>query len=125
MIWDIIAGVASGVIGAMGLGGGAVLLIYLSLIKGTDQLKAQGINLVFFIPVALLSVIIYAFKKQIKWKTVFWLSASGLVGAMAGVWISGVIGSEIVAKIFGALLSAAGVYQVINAFKTSKNKEKK
>ena len=49
MIWDIIAGLLSGIIGAMGLGGGAVLLIYLSLIKGTDQLKAQGINLLFFI----------------------------------------------------------------------------
>jgi len=124
MIWDIIAGLLSGIIGAMGLGGGAVLLIYLSLIKGTDQLKAQGINLLFFIPVAALSVIIYAFKKQIKWKTVLLLAASGLVGAFLGVWLTGIIGAKVVGKIFGGLLIAAGVWQVISAFKTPKKNEK-
>ena len=119
MIWDIIAGLLSGIIGAMGLGGGAVLLIYLSLIKGTNQLKAQGINRLFFIPVAALSVIIYAFKKQIKWKTVLLLAASGLVGAFLGVWLTGIIGAKVVGKIFGGLLIAAGVWQVISAFKTA------
>ncbi len=117
MIWDIIAGLLSGIIGAMGLGGGAVLLIYLSLIKGTGQLKAQGINLIFFIPVAVLSVVIYAFKKQIKWKTVLLLAASGLAGAFLGVWLSEIIGGRVVAKIFGGLLISAGVWQVISAFK--------
>ena len=110
MIWDIIAGILSGIVGSMGLGGGAVLLIYLSLIKGTDQLKAQGINLLFFIPVAVLSVIIYAVKKQINWKIVLILAAGGLVGA-AGC----IIGSRIVAKIFGGLLVAGGVWQIISS----------
>lgn len=117
MIWDIVAGFLSGAIGAMGLGGGAVLLIYLALFKDTNQLKAQGINLMFFIPVAALSVIIYAFKKQIKWKTVLPLAVTGLLGAAAGVWLSGVIGDKIVAKIFGGLLSIMGVWQMISAFK--------
>lgn len=121
MIWDIIAGLLSGIIGAMGLGGGAVLLIYLSLIKGTDQLKAQGINLLFFIPVAALSVIIYAFKKQIKWKTVLLLAAPGLVGAFLGVWLTGIIGAKVVGKIFGGLLVLAGVWQVVSAFKTAES----
>lgn len=117
MIWDIIAGFLSGVIGAMGLGGGAVLLIYLALFKDTNQLKAQGINLLFFIPVALLSVIIYAFKKQIKWKMVLPLAITGLLGAAAGFFVSGLIGDEIVAKIFGGLLALMGVWQIVSAFK--------
>ncbi len=123
MIWDLVAGLLSGIIGAMGLGGGAVLLIYLSLIKGTDQLKAQGINLIFFIPVAVLSVIIYAFKKQIKWKTVLLLAAFGLAGAFLGVWLSEIIGAKVIGKIFGSLLTAAGVWQIISAFKAQKKKE--
>lgn len=125
MIWDIVAGFLSGIIGSMGLGGGAVLLIYLSLFKNTDQLTAQGINLMFFIPIAILSVIIYAFKKQIKWKTVIWFSASGLLGAALGVWLSGLAGNEIVTKIFGGLLAIMGGFQVITSFKnnTSKNRD--
>ncbi len=119
---EIIAGFLSGIIGAMGLGGGAVLLIYLALFKNTNQLTAQGINLLFFIPIALLSVIIYAFKKQIKWKTVLFFSISGLVGAALGVWLSSVIGAEFIAKIFGGLLIAAGLWQIISVFK-KKNKD--
>ena len=123
MIWDIFAGVFSGIIGAMGLGGGAVLLIYLSLIKNIDQLKAQGINLLFFIPVAVFSVIIYAFKKEIKWKPVLLLSVSGLLGAFVGVWISGIVGAKIIGKVFGGLLLIMGAFQVFSAFKTKKEKK--
>ena len=66
----LLAGLLSGIIGAMGLGGGAVLIIYLTLFAETKQLQAQGINLLFFIPIALVAVLIYSKKKQIKWKTV-------------------------------------------------------
>lgn len=121
MIWDIIAGFFSGAVGAMGLGGGAVLLIYLALFKDTNQLKAQGINLMFFIPVAVISVIIYAIKKQIKWKVVLPLAVSGLIGAGIGFYISGIIGSKIIAKIFGALLCVLGLWQIISAFKKQQN----
>ena len=48
-ILALLAGLLSGIIGAMGLGGGAVLIIYLSLFTETEQLKSQGINLLFFI----------------------------------------------------------------------------
>ncbi len=117
---EIVAGFLSGVIGAMGLGGGAVLLIYLSLFKGENQLKAQGINLLFFIPIAILSVIIYAFKKQIRWKTVLIFSGFGIIGALFGVWLSGAIKTEIVGKIFGGLLVVMGLWQIICAFKAKK-----
>lgn len=116
----LIAGLLSGVIGAMGLGGGAVLLIYLTVFENAKQLTAQGINLLFFIPIALLSVIIYAVKKQIKWKTVLLLSAGGLVGAAAGVWLSEFIGSDLLGKIFGGLLAVAGAWQIISSFKSKK-----
>ena len=55
----LLAGLASGFIGSLGLGGGAVLIIYLNLFTDTPQLKAQGINLIFFVPIALAAVIIY------------------------------------------------------------------
>ena len=51
MSWTALAaGLLSGIIGAMGLGGGAVLIIYLSVFTDMPQLKSQGINLLFFYP---------------------------------------------------------------------------
>ena len=46
------AGFAAGALGAMGLGGGSVLILYLTLCAGLPQLQAQGINLTFFLPCA-------------------------------------------------------------------------
>ena len=45
----IIASFVSGLLGAMGIGGGSVLIIYLTTVLSLEQKAAQGINLVFFI----------------------------------------------------------------------------
>ena len=108
----LLAGLLSGIIGAMGLGGGAVLIIYLSVFTQTEQLASQGINLMFFIPIGLLAVIIYAFKKQIKWKTTLLLAAWGLLGAVIGLMITDLLGGELTAKLFGGLLILIGIKEI-------------
>lgn len=60
----ILAAFFSGLAGSLGLGGGGVLVLYLVLALGMPQLKAQGINLLFFIPCAVLSSIVYSFKSS-------------------------------------------------------------
>ena len=111
-IFALLAGLFSGVLGSMGLGGGTVLVIYLSLIKDTEQLKAQGINLLFFIPIAVFSVIIYSIKKQIRWKLCLKLAFFGLIGAFIGKLLSEHLGGEITAKIFGVLLILIGLSEI-------------
>ena len=59
------AGILSGIIGAMGMGGGGVLIIYLNLFTDIPQSTAQGINLLFFLPTAVLAVLYYTKKKLI------------------------------------------------------------
>ena len=108
----LLAGLFSGIIGSMGLGGGAVLIIYLTLFTETEQLTAQGINLLFFIPTAVVAVIIYSFKKQIKWKTVLKVSAWGLLGTAAGLLLTSFLGGTITAKIFGGMLIILGVREL-------------
>ena len=108
----LLAGLLSGIIGGMGLGGGAVLIIYLSIFKDTDQLQSQGINLLFFIPIALLAVIIYAFKKQIKWSATLPIATGGIFGAIGGFFLSNIIGSNFTAKLFGAFLILLGLKEL-------------
>lgn len=108
----LLAGLFSGILGAMGLGGGAVLIIYLTLFTNTEQLAAQGINLLFFIPIALLSVIIYSIKKKIKWRLTIILSLWGLIGAALGIMLTKYLGGEITSKLFGALLIIMGIYEI-------------
>lgn len=113
-IGALLAGLFSGIIGGMGLGGGAVLIIYLSVFKDVEQLKAQGINLLFFIPIALVAVIIYALKKQIKWKLTIPIAIGGILGAAGGFFLTDIIGGNITAKLFGGFLILLGIKEIFS-----------
>ena len=113
-IGALLAGLFSGIIGGMGLGGGAVLIIYLSVFKDIEQLKAQGINLLFFIPIALVAVIIYALKKQIKWKLTIPIAIGGILGAAGGFFLTDIIGGNFTAKLFGGFLILLGINEIFS-----------
>lgn len=105
----LLAGLFSGIIASMGMGGGAVLLIYLTVFASVEQLAAQGINLMFFIPIGALSLIIYAVKKQIEWRRCLPIAAFGIIGSFAGIYISGLISGDLLSKIFGVFLCFLGI----------------
>ena len=110
----LLAGLFSGIIGAMGLGGGAVLIIYLSLFTDMPQLKAQGVNLLFFIPTAVAAVTVYGIKKQIKWKIVLKVALWGLLGAAVGIYFADLLGGKLTSKLFGGLLVIMGIIEIFS-----------
>ena len=59
--WIILflAGLASGIISGMGMGGGAVLIPVLVLVANPGQHIAQSVNLLYFIPTAVAALIIH------------------------------------------------------------------
>ncbi len=121
----LLAGLFSGILGAMGLGGGGILIIYLSLFTDTKQLTAQGINLLFFIPIGILALIIYSIKKQIKWKITLKFAFWGLIGTALGLLLTDFLGGEITGKIFGGLLIIIGTMEIFKRNrKTVENNEK-
>ena len=56
---NILVGMLTGATASMGLGGGFIQLVYLSVFTEIPQDIAQGINLLFFLPIALLSLVIH------------------------------------------------------------------
>lgn len=109
-----LAGLLSGAVGAMGLGGGGVLLIYLTVFAGTEQLTAQGINLLFFLPCALVALFLYSGKKMIRWKVALPCAAFGLLGAFLGSFLAGFIGGGILSRIFAAGLILLGLKELFS-----------
>ena len=49
-------GAATGILSGFGVGGGTLLLVYLTAFAGVDQHQAQGVNLLYFLPAALLAL---------------------------------------------------------------------
>jgi len=83
-VWATAASFFGAVISALGMGGGGILLIYLTAYLGMSQLEAQGINLVFFLPVAAVALVIHAKHKLIRWKVVLPFVALGLPAVWLG-----------------------------------------
>ncbi len=106
---NIIVGLLSGIAASMGLGGGFVLLIYLSVFTEINQATAQGVNILFFLPIALISVIIHLKNKLIDIKMVLRYSLAGLIGAVAGSFLSAYLDTGILRKLFGVFLIIIGI----------------
>lgn len=109
----VFAAFFAGMLGAMGLGGGGVLIIYLTFIAKLPQLTAQGINLMFFIPIATLAVLIYIKKGQIKIKPLLPYILSALPGAVLGTYIGELLGNGLLHKFFGGALIFLGIKELL------------
>lgn len=103
----------SGVIGSMGFGSGTVLIILMTVFLSIDQKTAQGINLLFFIPCAVYSIIFYLKKRLIKKDAVLPLVIPGLFGAAAGYLVLSFISALWLKKMFGALLIIIALKQIL------------
>ena len=103
----------SGFIASLGLGGGMVLIIYLTIFAGMAQLEAQGINLIFFIPIALISIILHTRSKLIIWKKILPSIITGAVLALLFSFIASMLGSEILSKIFSVFIIIIGIKELI------------
>jgi hypothetical protein len=95
------------------MGGGSVLIIYLTAYLGLEQLTAQGINLVFFLPVAALAVIAHHKHRLIKWKLALPFAALGLAGVYLGHIIAMRVGSALLGKLFGGFLLIIGLRELL------------
>lgn len=108
---SVIAALFSGAAGALGLGGGTVFLIYLA-IKDVPQLKAQGINLLFFLPCALVSIIFNSKKRLVRWRVAIPMALGGFVGALCGSLLANQLGGIWLRKLFAVFLILIGLTQL-------------
>ena len=114
---DVFVGLAVGILSSMGFGGGSVLLLYLTLIKGIEHKSAAGTNLLFFLPCAILSTILYLKQKMIQWQNLWPLMLSSAVGAAIGSWIAMLIDTNIIRLAFGGLLLVVGFKDLFGGIK--------
>lgn len=119
---NAVVGILTGVIASMGLGGGFVLLIWLTLFMDMPQRAAQGINLLFFLPIAVISVIMHLRAGLIDKKLVLSLVPGGIIGAVLGTLGSQLVGNELLRKLYALFLLAFGLREL---FRKAPDNEKK
>lgn len=109
---EIVLSIISGVISGLGMGGGTVLILFLSIFLGMDQHVAQATNLVFFIPTAIASSIINIKNKNVNFKVSIVIIIFGVIGSIIGAIVSTKLDVYLLKKIFGAFIIVIALIQL-------------
>ena len=106
-----VCGVFAGVLGGMGMGGGAILIPILTAFFGVDQISAQAVNLVAFIPMAVVSLIIHFKNKMVKTDGLLWIILPASACSLAGSFLALASTGTLLKKCFGGFLILLSVFQ--------------
>ncbi|MGN0650244.1 MAG: TSUP family transporter [Oscillospiraceae bacterium] len=110
---EAVVGFLTGAAASMGLGGGFILMIWLTAFAGVAQREAQGINVLFFLPIALISVIIHLRGGLINKQLVFKCAVGGAIGAALGSFGSAALGNSLLQKLWALFLLGFGLRELL------------
>ena len=108
----LIIGTLLGFLSGLGIGGGSLLIIWLTVILGMDHTSARSINLLFFLPSALIACIFRWKQGAIRWKKILPAMVSGCIAAAIFSWLGGMFQIELLKKLFGVLLILTGLREL-------------
>lgn len=107
------AGALTGVLSGFGVGGGTLLLVYMTLVAGLEQTLAQGINLLYFLPAGLMALPSHVKNGYIEKSALLPAIAAGLVCAAAGAWVATAVDMGLLRKCFGVFLVLIGLWELM------------
>ncbi len=120
-IWYIVAGIFGGVIAGMGMGGGTLLIPILTLLLDVEQKISQSINLVVFIPTAIVALIIHYKNKLVETKIGLLIVATGVVSSVLSAWLATTMSNEQLRIYFGIFLIFIGLFQLFDSISQYKS----
>ena len=109
---SVLAAIACGFLSGLGIGGGSLLMVYLTAVAALPQHTAQGINLLYFIPAACCALIFHSKNHFVRWKQTKWAIAGGVGMAIAGALIASRVSPELLRKLFGVFLLFTGLSEL-------------
>lgn len=121
----IIFGIIAGIVTGLGMGGGTILILLISLFMNLDQHIAQATNLVFFIPTSLAAIAINIKQKNVDFKLAVNISIFGILGSIIGVIISEKISSAHLRKYFAVFIFIIAIHEIYKLYKEYRIARKK
>lgn len=111
----IVIGIAGGVMGGMGMGGGTLLIPLLTVCCSLEQHTAQALNLIVFIPMSLVAVAIHIRNKLVDFGQVLPIAIPAVASGVVASLLSKLTGAWSLSRLFGLFLVLLGIYQLITA----------
>lgn len=109
---SLLAGTALGFLAGIGVGGGSLLMLWLTLVLGIAHNIARTINLLFFIPSAVIATFFRCRQGTLNIKKILPAIICGCIAAGIFAFLSKVLDIELLKKLFGGLLLLTGVREL-------------
>lgn len=102
-----------GFLTGLGVGGGSLLILWLTMAAGLAQQTARGINLIFFLPSAIIAGFFRWKAGDVDWKAILPAIGAGCAAAAGFSWLGSHMDLSLLRKLFGALLLITGLRELL------------
>lgn len=106
-------GTVLGFLAGIGVGGGSLLILWLTLVLGMDHPEARIINLLFFLPSAIVASIFRWKQGKLEIKKVLPAIITGCIAAGVCSFLSSSMDITLLKKLFGGLLIITGIRELM------------
>lgn len=122
-----LSGIAGGVIGGMGLGGGTLLIPLLTIALSVPQKTAAWLNLLCFIPMSVFALAVHSKNKLVSFKDALLFIPFSLCGAFLASRLTEKIGGDVMRVSFGYFLIFLGSFSLVFFLidRITRNREKR
>ena len=108
----LVIGTALGFLAGIGVGGGSLLILWLTLVIGIEHPQARILNLLFFLPSAAVACLFRWKQGALRIRTVLPAIICGCAAAALGSMLSTHLDMALAKKLFGILLIATGIREI-------------
>ena len=108
----VLAGLICGVLSGFGIGGGSLLMVWLTVLLSMDQRTAQGINLLYFLPTAVCALLFHIKNRLIRWDIVLPAALAGAAAAALTAWLGTKLDTSLLRRLFGGFLLLVGLREL-------------
>ena len=106
---SVLIGAITGILSGLGVGGGSLLVLFLTAVCGYAPYHAGGINLLYFIGCAPAALWQHLRSKQVNIRATLWCAMGGSILVVPSSWIAAHIETELLKRLFGILVLCVAI----------------
>ena len=118
ILGSIAAGAACGVLSGFGIGGGSLLMVWMTAVMAMEQAAARSINLLYFLPTAASALVFHFKNRQICKEALLPAIICGCGAAVGGALLAGRLEPGLTEKCFGIFLIFVGFRELFTKKKS-------
>lgn len=112
MLIHFLIGLATGILSGFGIGGGSLLILWLTAVENMPQFRAGGLNLLYFICCAPAALFSHVKNKLVEGKAVLWCVLAGVPTSIVAALFAAGVDTDWLRRAFGLLLLYIGIREL-------------